>query len=254
MSTAAPTGALDKFYSGESARISRAFELTGDGRLAVRERTELVGNMVIRLWRALFGDDSPGFSLAAIGGFGRGELFPHSDVDLLFLCAQPPDATVKHNIGTLCRELWDAGLRVSPATRTPAECDRLDGSNVEGALSLLDCRLLAGDGALFRQLHDELFPRMVRREWQPLVQGVAELARERHNKFGNTIFHLEPNVKECPGGLRDQHIAGWLTLIAALDKQRSWPDRSSLVPVAFQSQVAAACDFLFDVRCFLHYR
>ena len=94
----------------------------------------------------------------------------------------------------------------------------------------------------------------MRREWQSLVQGVAALARTRQDKFGNTIFHLEPNVKECPGGLRDQHIAGWLALVAALDKQRCWPDRSSLVPPAFQAQFAAACDFLYAVRCFLHYR
>ena len=254
MSTAAPIGALDNYYAGESARIARAFELTGDGRVAVGQRSELVVNMVVGLWRNLFGDEAPGFALGAIGGFGRAELFPHSDIDLLFLCAQPPDAEVKQKIGALCRELWDAGLRVSPATRTPNECDRLDANNIEGALSLLDSRFLAGDAALFRQLHDELLPRLVRREWQSLVQGVAELARTRQDKFGNTIFHLEPNVKECPGGLRDQHIAGWLALIAALDKQRSWPERSSLVPPAFQAQFAAACDFLYAVRCFLHYR
>ncbi len=254
MSTAAQSGALVKFYAGECARIARAFELTGDGRSAVRERAELVANMVVGLWRSAFGDDSPRFCLAAIGGFGRGELFPHSDIDLLFLCAQPPDAAVKHRIGALCRELWDAGLRVSPATRALAECDRLDAGNIEGALSLLDSRFLAGDAALFRQLHDDLLPRLVRREWQPLVQGVAKLARDRLGRYGDTIFHLEPNVKECPGGLRDQHTAAWLALLAALDKQRAWPDRASLVPSAFRTQFSAACDFLYAVRCFLHYR
>jgi len=254
MSTAASTGTLDKFYADETARIARAFDLTGDGRSAVRERAELVSNMVAGLWRTVFGDDSPRFALAAIGGFGRGELFPHSDIDLIFLCGQSPDGEVKHKIGAVCRELWDVGLRVSPLTRTSGECDHLDAGNIEGALSLLDSRFLAGDEAMFRQLHDELLPRLVRREWQPLVQGIAELARIRHARHGDTVFHLEPNVKECPGGLRDQHIAGWLALVAFLDKQRAWPERASLVPPAFQAQFAAACDFMYAVRCFLHYR
>ncbi|MGZ4811792.1 MAG: [protein-PII] uridylyltransferase [Terriglobales bacterium] len=254
MSTASSTGALDKFYASETARIARGFELSGNGRLAVQQRTELAGNLVVKLWRTMFGEETRGFALAAIGGFGRGELFPHSDIDLLFLCAEAPTPEVKLNISTLCRELWDAGLRASPVMRTQGECDRLDPGNVEGALSLLDCRFLVGDAALFRQLHDDLLPRLVRREWQSLVQGVAQLARDRHGKFGNTIFHLEPNVKECPGGLRDQHTAYWLALIAALDKQRAWPDRASLVPSALQVQFGRACEFLADVRCFLHYR
>ncbi len=254
MSTAASTGALDKFYSAEAARIAHAFELTGNGRLAVQQRTELVRNVAVNLWRSLFGETATGLSLAAIGGFGRGELFPFSDIDLLFLCSEPPTAEIKNKISSFARELWDAGLRVSPITRTLSECDRLDAANIEGAISLLDCRFLTGDAVLFRELHEDVLPRLVRREWQSLVQGVAELARVRHDKFGNTIFHLEPNIKDCPGGLRDQQTAYWLALIAALDKQRAWPDRASLVPSALQVQFSRACEFLCDVRCFLHYR
>lgn len=245
---------LPDLYASESARMQSEFESSGDGRAVVRQRTGLVNQIVQRLWEQIFAADSYGIAVVAIGGFGRGELFPCSDIDLLFLCSAPPDRACKDKISTLCRELWDLRLRVSPTTRTPEECDKLDPANIESALALLDCRYLAGDRDLYSRLHDELLPRMVRREWQRLVQGIAAVTSGRHAKYGNTIFHLEPNIKECPGGLRDQHISCWLALVTAFDKQLAWPDRMSLVLESFRSQYQAACDFLYATRCFLHYR
>jgi [protein-PII] uridylyltransferase len=118
---------------------------------------------------------------------------------------------------------------------------------------LLDCRFLAGDKELFTRLHDKAIPKLVVREAKPLLQGLAEVTRERHGKFGNTVFHLEPNLKETPGGLRDCNVASWLALISAMGKLGDWPDTSSLrAPV--RRQLDAALEFLMAARCFLHYR
>ena len=87
----------------------------------------------------------------------------------------------------------------------------------------------------------------------PLLQGLAEVTRERHGKFGETVYHLEPNLKETPGGLRDYNVACWLALISAMDKLHDWPDASSLrAPV--RRQLEAALEFLMSARCFLHFR
>ncbi|HEY3615880.1 MAG TPA: HD domain-containing protein, partial [Candidatus Sulfotelmatobacter sp.] len=151
------------------------------------------------------------------------------------------------------QELWDLRLKLSPASRTLAECDSYDANNTEFTISLLDCRYLAGDHDLFRRLHDKVIPKVVMRESKALLQGLAEVTRERHAKFGMTLYHLEPNLKEAPGGLRDCNVASWLALISAMDKLHDWPDASSLrAPV--RRQLEAALDFLISARCFLHFR
>ncbi len=118
---------------------------------------------------------------------------------------------------------------------------------------MLDCRYVAGDAELFARLHDKVIPKLVMRESKALIQGLAEVTRERHGKFGQTVFHLEPNLKETPGGLRDYNVACWLALISAMDKLHDWPDASSLrAPV--RKQLETALDFLMAARCFLHFR
>jgi len=237
--------------------MARDFEATGDGRAAVAQRTRLIEDILKRLWRGMLSPEEsglPGFALVATGGFGRSWLFPYSDVDLLFLFAdRGREETHKEAVRQLSQELWDLKLRLSPASRTLAECDRYDPNNTEFTISLLDCRYVAGDRELFARLHDKTIPKLVMRESKPLLQGLAEVTRERHGKFGNTVFHLEPNIKETPGGLRDYNVACWLALIPAMDKLRDWPDASSLrAPV--RKQLDAALEFLMAARCFLHFR
>ncbi len=111
-----------------------------------------------------------------------------------------------------------------------------------------------GDQELFSRLHDKLIPKLIMRESQSLVQRLAELTRDRHAKYGGTVFHLEPNVKETPGGLRDYNVACWLALISAMDKLRDWPDPATLLPASVRRQFDPALEFLMSVRCFLHFR
>ena len=241
----------------ESARIARDFAATADGRAAVAQRTRLIEDILKRLWLDLVsaGDAGPrDFTLVATGGFGRGWLFPFSDIDLLFLYAdRRGEEAHKEAIRRFSQELWDLKLKLSPASRTLAECDRFDANNTEFTISLLDCRYLAGDRELFGRLHDKVIPKLVMREAKPLLQGLAEVTRERHGKFGQTVFHLEPNVKETPGGLRDYNVACWLALVSAMGKLGDWPHASSLrAPV--RKQLDAALEFLMATRCFLHFR
>src|SRR5450755_3171046 len=248
---------LRSSLADESARIQQAFEASGNGRAAVAERTRLVEDILARLWRDIISPDQAkpaNVALVATGGFGRGWLFPHSDIDILFLFGdRDAEQTFKDTVRRFSQELWDLRLKLSPASRTLSECERFDSANTEFTISLLDCRYLAGDLDLFRRLHDKSIPKLVMRESKALLQGLAEVTRERHGKYGMTLYHLEPNLKEAPGGLRDCNVASWLALISAMGKLHDWPDASSLrAPV--RKQLDAALDFLMSARCFLHFR
>src|ERR1039458_2396818 len=241
----------------ESARMARDFAVTGDGDPSCPQLTRLIEDILKRLWRDLVSADELGpreFALVATGGFGRGWLFPYSDIDLLFLYAdRGGEEAYKEAVRRFSQELWDLKLKLSPASRTLAECDRFDPNNTEFTISLLDCRYLAGGRELFARLHDKVIPKLAMREAKPLLQGLAEVTRERHGKFGQTVFHLEPNLKETPGGLRDYNVACWLALISSMSKLGDWPHASSLrAPV--RKQLDAALEFLMAARCFLHFR
>ena len=249
---------LRDLYLEESSRIQQGFAATGHGLAAVAQRTALVENILAQLWKELIApSEAPlqDVALVAMGGFGRGWLFPYSDVDLLFLFADlATEEAFKDKVRRFSQELWDLRMKVSPVSRMLSECDRFDPENVEFTISLLDCRFLAGDRELFTRLHDKLIPRLIMRESQAMVQRLSEITRDRHAKYGGTIYHLEPNVKETPGGLRDYNVAGWLALISAMDKLRDWPDPMTLLPASVRRQFDPALEFLVAVRCFLHFR
>ena len=249
---------LRDLYTVESARIREEFASTGNGGTAIAQRTGLVEKITLQLWREIVCREEQGprnFTLVALGGFGRSWLFPYSDIDLLFLHADSEtEQAFKDRIRSFSQGLWDLRLKVSPATRILQQCDRFDPANVEFSTSLLDCRYLAGDPDLFTRLHDKVIPKLMTREAQSLLQSLAELTRARHEKFGNTIFHLEPNVKDTPGGLRDCNVALWLSLLSSMDKLHDWPDPKSLLSTSARKQFEPALDFLMSVRCFLHFR
>ncbi|MGC8548615.1 MAG: [protein-PII] uridylyltransferase [Acidobacteriaceae bacterium] len=237
-----------------SLRIS--FERSGDGSGLARRRALSVSSRLRELWAAIFpNSESPGISLLATGGFGRNELFPYSDVDVLFLLEN--DKAAEHHreaIRTLTQAMWDIGLRAGPATRTLKECDRISVDNLEFTIALLDRRFLAGDNALFQKLTADIMPSLYLREWQTIVQNLVEIARARHTKYGNTIFHLEPNIKECPGGLRDYHVSQWISLLNRLHDERVWPKPAPSLFYGTHTDLESAYDFLSATRCFLHYR
>jgi [protein-PII] uridylyltransferase len=205
-------------------QIREQFFRTRDATTAIASRTARVDELVRQRWQWMPAD----VALLAVGGFGRKELFPYSDIDLLILTPDEKTAlAIKEPLSMFLRDLWDGGLRISQSVHTPQECNQIDAGNAELAVSLLDRRLLAGSEELSKQVRD---PR------PDLGRNIVQLTRERHARFQSTIYHLEPNVKDSPGGLRDLQVLRWLSQLGAGDH-----DLPHGVPV------------LFEIRCYLHY-
>ena len=204
--------------------IREHFFQTRDAATAISSRTARVDELVRQRWQWMPQD----LALLAVGGYGRGELFPYSDIDLLILTPdEKTQLAIKEPLSMFLRDLWDQQLRISQSVHTPADCNQIDAANAELAVSLLDRRLLAGNEALFKQIRD---PR------PDLGRNIVQLTNERHAKYQGTIYHLEPNVKDSPGGLRDLQVLRWLGKLGAGDQ-----DLPGGVPV------------LFEIRCYLHY-
>src|SRR5664279_297635 len=246
MSTPTFDPALRSYYREESDRIRRDFEGDGSGRECIQGRARVVDKLLLQLWAqqpAL--QSTAGYAMVALGGYGRRALYPHSDIDLLFLCENEAlRGRAKDPVRSICQELWDTGLRASPTTRTIDDCGRFDQDNVEFTISLLDCRLLAGDEGLFARLREKVVPQLVARESGTLIQRLAEVTNTRHAKFGKTIFHLEPNLKDGPGGLRDFHVTRWIALIRELAANRAWPESLQLQQDSDDDSVVEAMEFM----------
>jgi [protein-PII] uridylyltransferase len=195
-----------------------------------------------------------GLALVAVGGFGRRELFPFSDVDLLLLVEKGPGSgPQKDGLSAFLRFLWDNGLRLSHSVRTPEECCALDRRNIELAISLLDQRYLCGD----RERHAELarrLPQLRQGRAAELARHLSRLARARHARYQDTLYHLEPNIKEGPGGLRDIHLVRWLEGLGVIP-QAERPTNAATPHSALRTpHLEEAHRFVQSLRCFLHYR
>jgi [protein-PII] uridylyltransferase len=193
--------------------VRREFQHDGDGVKAAVARSKLVDKLVLLLW-ACEVKNAPelakGVGIAAVGGYGRESLFPYSDVDLLFCVEKGARAKAKDAVRRVSQALWDCGLQVSVATRTPEECERFEATNPEFGISLIDVRGIGGDAKVLQKLEEKCLAKLLAKDAKALGKELAALTRERHAKYGNTLFHLEPNIKDCPGGLRDAHVCHWL--------------------------------------------
>jgi [protein-PII] uridylyltransferase len=156
-------------------------------------------------------------ALVGVGGYGRGELFPFSDVDLLILLGAPPNAITQAKLEGLVQLLWDLGLEIGHSIRTVDECLVESAADITVQTSLLEARLVTGDAALFDQLHTRYQEAL---DPQAFFQAKTAEMRLRHAKFEYTAFSLEPNVKESPGALRDLQVILWVAKAAGL--ANSW--------------------------------
>ncbi len=246
-----PLSVLGPQADDERHRIREQFEAGAGARETVRALCELADNNI----RQIFGEvlrvhNTPvsGLSLLALGGYGRKLLFPYSDLDILFLFgSDKAEEEFRPLIADFARTLWDLGFRVSSAGRTVEECKRIEEDNAEFHLALLDRRFLAGDAELFEKLDKRILPSSAKAARPFLLTQLHKLTEERLSRYGNTIFHLEPNVKDAPGGLRDYQAAVWL-------RQIGGEKREPLSSSAAEEELASgAVDFLSAIRCFLHY-
>ncbi|MGB9416121.1 MAG: HD domain-containing protein [Acidobacteriaceae bacterium] len=247
----ASVSAAADYYRAEFAALDASFLRNGDGAACLRRRSSLVDTVVTELWSLLGGAAHP-IALVATGGYGRRELFPYSDIDLMFLCPDPRvESLARDLIRTMSQALWDTGLRASTLTRSVRECDRFSVENFEFTLSLLDRRLVGGDTAPYALVKEKVLPALIARESETLQRLLQKSLYDRYARFGGTIFHLEPNVKEAPGGLRDHHTAQWCTALTKIRETKAWPRSGDMTP---DPEVQAAVEFMTATRCFLHLR
>jgi [protein-PII] uridylyltransferase len=205
--------------------------------LPFAERCSQVDALVLRAFEAA----QLAATVCAVGGYGRCELFPYSDVDLLVLVDSAASAdAAKDSLSRFQRQLWDAGLRIAQSVRTVEECCEIHEGNLELTISLLDRRYLCGDSARYQALEPR-FARFLVRERSDIVRHLCRMTESRHAHYGGTIYHLEPNVKEHPGGLRDLHVLHWLGLLGV--RNGGAPDDRNL---------RDAREFLLTVRTALH--
>jgi [protein-PII] uridylyltransferase len=250
-----PVDGLCGEYQRQMLAIHAAFEAGATGAATIAARARVMDELIVGLWNRAV-EETPGLrtgiALVALGGYGRSELFPFSDVDLLYMLdGKVAERDVKLPIRRISQELWDCGIRLSPQTRKRSEAEKFEADNVEFALSLLDHRMLAGDRAVYQRFAGIGLPKMLERESGAIVAGLASLTSDRHRKYGDTLFHLEPSIKDCPGGLRDVHVCAWMKTLAGAGQETG---SISGLAAGELEEFAEAVEFLFVVRCFLHYR
>jgi len=246
-----PLAELGPQVEAQRERIRKLFESGAGARETLRQLCELADSTIRKVFGELLrvrGTPAQGMSLLALGGYGREMLFPYSDLDLLFLFGtEKAEEEFRPLISEFSRTLWDLGFRVSSAGRTLDECKQIEESNAEFHLAMLDRRFLDGDGQLFERLDAKVLSGPEKTARPLLLSEVQRLTRERLTRYGNTIFHLEPNVKEAPGGLRDYHATLWMRQLAG---DRRDPRIS---PLNEDELTRNAVDFLSGIRCFLHH-
>jgi [protein-PII] uridylyltransferase len=208
-----------------------------------------VDEALVRLFRS--SDVPDGVALAAVGGYGRAELAPASDIDLLLLHELRDGRVVRELAERLLYPLWDAGFEVGHGVRTVRESMALAAERFDVATALLDARLLDGDAGVFASLRERVWD-WVRSPRTGFVDRLEEAASERRRRFGSASRRLEPDVKEGGGGLRDIHTLGWLAPAVAGDGGIRGLESAGFVRTAERESVEAAEEYLVRVRSALH--
>ncbi len=240
------TEARRRFWESRLEELARAHEAGAGGGETAAGIAAAVDAVVLDAWEAAAGPHQDvRHAVAALGGYGRGEMAPRSDVDLLFLFARERDKRAELIRGVL-HPLWDLGFDIGHSSRTLAECVAM-ARDLESCTAMLDARLLAGDGELFAGFRQRLLARLPK----ATVRRLRRLHLERGAHAGSVQL-LEPNVKESPGGLREIHLLEWAAkahgrTADAADGLRRYLDEQDL------EALASGRDFLWRIRHELHF-
>jgi [protein-PII] uridylyltransferase len=188
-------------------------------------------------------------ALVAVGGYGRGELFPHSDVDVLILLESAPDAELQGKLEELVQLFWDIGLEIGHSIRTVDECLTESAADITVQTSLLEARLITGNRKLFHFLRDRFNAAM---NPQAFFQAKTLEMRQRHAKYEDTPYSLEPNCKESPGGLRDLQVILWVAKAAGLGDSWRKLSQRGLITGTEARQLTQKERAFKDIRIRLH--
>ncbi|MGA0103353.1 MAG: nucleotidyltransferase domain-containing protein, partial [Steroidobacteraceae bacterium] len=217
----------------------------------VSDRARLVDLLLTKAWERHLPDDRVDLCLVAVGGYGRGELLPHSDIDIMILLPKTGAERWTSQLEGFLTFLWDIGLEVGHSVRTVDECKDEALADISVATTLIEARLLAGPDSLFTAMRRAIAPDRI---WSSADFFEAKLAEQvqRHHRYHDTAYNLEPNVKQSPGGLRDIQTVAWVAKrhfgADTLDElvQHGFLTQRELV------QLKAAQAYLWRVRFALH--
>ena len=202
--------------AGQQA-LRESYALTNDAPALLRNRCRQVDEILVRLWAGL--DFPATLALAAVGGYGRGELYPASDIDLLILLPHEPDEALQERLATLVGHFWDIGLEIGHSVRTVQDCLDEASGDITVQTALLEARQLTGNKKLYAT-----FQKRLRGNLDPLVffERKRLEQQERYLRFNETPYSLEPNFKDAPGGLRDLQVIFWVAQAAGFGT--TWAD------------------------------
>ena len=247
--------------SNSQARIRERFEAGLSGRQTTRAIAWSMDQLIRVLHkftvRHVYRQSNPTsgerLSVIAVGGYGRGEMAPYSDVDLLFLFPYRQTPWGEQVVEYLLYMMWDLGLKVGNATRSVDECIRLAHSDITIRTGLLEARYLCGDPSLYREMRRRFRRDIVAQTGPDFVEAKLAERDQRHKRFGDSRYVVEPNIKEGKGGLRDLHTLFWIGKYAfQVPKVADLVDRGVLTQAEFR-HFAKAEEYLWAVRCHLHY-
>ena len=233
-----------------SRAIERGFKNQEDITSLVRQRTSLIDKLLTSAWRLMIPTDI-GVALIAVGGYGRGELHPCSDIDLMILLDEKCSEELAEKFEQLLTFFWDMGLDVGHSVRTLNQCVEEAMQDLTVITSMIESRLLIGSKRLFAQFQNAIAPDRI---WssERFFEAKLEEQRQRHLKYDDTVSNLEPNIKECPGGLRDLHVIVWVAKrhFDALTME-DLVDYDFLTKIEYKELIEAQ-SFLWRIRFALH--
>ena len=217
----------------------------------IRSRSHFVDTLLIRAWQTYFVTKTDDIALIAVGGYGRAELHPYSDVDILILLEHDNIEDYKDSLESFITFLWDIGLEIGSSVRTLQECIDESAKDITIATNIVESRLIFGSDSLFKKLDDSTGPEHI---W-PSREFFKEKWREqkqRHLKNHDTAYNLEPNIKESPGGLRDLQMIGWVTKRHFGDNHLKDLVKRNFLTQAEYNDLQVSQAFLWKVRFALH--
>ena len=217
----------------------------------VYQRASFVDEILTQIWQQHISDDTP-VSLIAVGGYGRGELHPYSDIDVLILLDESISDTPPDSLSSFLTQLWDVGLEIGHSVRTIQECRQQAEDDITIATNLLEARLLCGHSALFESLQQLT---VTNKTWD--TRRFFELKRQeqldRHQRYNDTANNLEPNIKESPGGLRDIQVVNWVAQQHFDVKNLEGLRQKGFLANSEYETLQKAQNFLWTIRFVLHH-